>query len=148
MRRKYMAYVEGELGKRIKYLMDESNQEYSIKNYDKVIDLLTEAWDMLPNGKNEYDESYLIVWEILSVAIELKKFEVMKQWVDKIFYADPERIDSGEREMWAGRVAYELGNKDKALDYFKIANQKSRGRCFLEGDEEYKKFFRLNITAK
>ena len=28
--------------------------------------------------KNEYDESYLIVWKILSVLIETKKFEVMK----------------------------------------------------------------------
>lgn len=143
-----MAYVEGELGERIKSLMDESNHEYSKKNYDKVIDLLTEAWDLLPNGKNEFDESYLIVWEILSVSIETKKFEVMKQWVDKIFYADPERIDSGEREMWAGRVAYELGEKDKALDYFRIANRKSRGRCFDESDGEYKKFFRDNITTK
>ncbi|MFS0881490.1 hypothetical protein AB3M95_15945 [Metabacillus niabensis] len=35
-----------------------------------------------------------------------------------------------ERELWAGKVAYELGDLSKARDYLDTANKKSRGRCF------------------
>ena len=54
-------------------------------------------------------------------------------------------LTTTEREMWAGRVAYELGNMTEALEYFKIANIKSKGRCFWERDNKYKDFFMKNI---
>ena len=136
-----MAYVEGKLGKRIQELMDQSNEKYDEGRYKESINLLVEAWDSLPNGKNEYDESFLIIWGILDIAILIKDVEIMNQWVDKIFNAHPERGDSGEREMWAGRIAFECGDKEKAKVYFEIANKKSTGRCFGDGDDEYKKFF-------
>ena len=133
-----MAYVEGELGKKIEELMDESFCQYKNGDYEKAINLLIEAYDELPDGKNEYDESYLIVWRILDIAIKAHMIDIMNQWVDKIFYADLERIDSGEREMWAGRVAYESGDMKKAKEYIKIANKKSHGRCFSEKDKKYR----------
>jgi len=133
-----MAYVKGELGKKIEGLMDESFCQYKNSDYEKAINLLIEAWGELPDGKNEYDESYLIVWRILDIAIKAHKIDIMNQWVDKIFYADLERIDSGEREMWAGRVAYESGDMKKAKEYIKIANKKSHGRCFSEKDKKYR----------
>jgi len=69
-----MAYVEGELGKKIEELMDGSFCQYKNGDYEKVINLLIEAWDKLPDDKNEYDESYLIVWRILDIAIKTHKF--------------------------------------------------------------------------
>lgn len=43
--------------------------------------------------------------------------------------------------MWAGRVYYALENKEKAYNYFKVANMKSRGRCFWSTDKIYKDFY-------
>lgn len=134
-----MAYVDGKLGETIQELMDESNIEYDNGDYIKSIDLLIEAWDKLPDDKVQYDESYLIIWGILDIAIKIGNIDIMNQWVDKIFIADPGRGDTGEREMWAGRVAYESNDMDKAKMYFEIANQKSKGRCFGDNDKKYKK---------
>lgn len=134
-----MAYVNGKLGETIQELMDESNIEYDNGDYIKSIDLLIEAWDKLPDDKVQYDESYLIIWGILDIAIKIGNIDIMNQWVDKIFIADPGRGDTGEREMWAGRVAYESNDMDKAKMYFEIANQKSKGRCFGDNDKKYKK---------
>lgn len=134
-----MAYVDGKLGETIQELMDESNIEYDNGDYIKSIDLLIEAWDKLPDDKVQYDESYLIIWGILEIAIKIGNIDIMNQWVDKIFIADPGRGDTGEREMWAGRVAYESNDMDKAKMYFEIANQKSKGRCFGDNDKKYKK---------
>lgn len=136
-----MAYVQGELGDKINKLMKESDDVYRNGDYELSIKLLEDAWDLLPDGKNEYDESFLIVWNILDTAIYIKDEKVMKKWVDKIFTADPERRDAGEREMWAGRVEYECNNLDKAMNYFEIANKKSGGRCFLQKDKKYKEFY-------
>ena len=44
--------------------MDESFNQYKQEKYDEAIQLLADAWEALPDGKNEYDESFLIVWEI------------------------------------------------------------------------------------
>lgn len=77
----------------------------------------------------------------MDIAILIGSVDIMNQWVDKIFYADPGRGDTGEREMWAGRVAYESDEKGKAMEYFRIANNKSRGRCFGNKDQKYKEFF-------
>lgn len=137
-----MAYVDGDLGRKIQALMDKSDNQYNDGQYIEAIHSLEEAWELLPSEKNEYDESFLIVWGILTTAIQAKNVDAMNKWVDKIFDADPARVDSGEREMWAGRVAYESGNLDQAKEYFTIANKKSRGRCFGNKDMEYKKFFK------
>ncbi|GGA28691.1 hypothetical protein [Psychrobacillus lasiicapitis] len=66
----------------------------------------------------------------------------MKKWVDNIFVTDPARGDKGERELWAGKVAYELGDLAKAKEYLDTANKKSRGRDFGEEDEKYLKFLK------
>lgn len=139
-----MACVKGKLGKKIEELMDESDRCYNAGDFDRAIALYAEAWDELPDGKYEYDESFLIVWGILDIAIEINNTEVMKQWVDKIFKADLERIDTGERELWAGKVAYECGEDEKALAYFETAQKKAGGYCFAERDRKYQEFFEMS----
>ncbi|WP_324659972.1 hypothetical protein, partial [Bacillus cereus] len=135
-----MAYVAGENGVYIQELMDKSNEEFDKGNLDESVFLLEQAWKELPDDKVIYDESFLIIWGILDISIVLNDVERMKKWVDKIFVADPERGDTGERELWAGKVAYEVGDFSKAREYLEIANKKSKGRCFSAEDGKYLKF--------
>jgi len=109
------------------------------KGQDAIV-LLENAWKDLPGNKYDYDESFIIVWYILHICIEIHDVETMNKWVDKVFLASPTRTDGGEREMWAGRVAYESGEKEKAIDYFRIAYKKSKGRVFGDKDKIYKTF--------
>ncbi|WP_226545234.1 hypothetical protein [Bacillus thuringiensis] len=137
-----MAYVAGENGVYIQELMDKSNEEFDKGNLDESVFLLEQAWKELPDDKVIYDESFLIIWGILDISIVLNDVERMKKWVDKIFVADPERGDTGERELWAGKVAYEVGDFSKAREYLEVANQKSKGRCFSTEDGKYLKFLK------
>jgi tetratricopeptide (TPR) repeat protein len=137
-----MAYVQGEKGAFIQDLMDKSNEEYDKGDLEKSVSLLEEAWGELPEDKNVFDESFLIIWGILDISIELNDHSRMKKWVDKIFVTDPERGDGAERYLWAGKVAYELGDLDKAKEYFDISHNKSRGRSFGNKDEKYLKFLK------
>jgi tetratricopeptide (TPR) repeat protein len=132
-----MACVEGILGKKIEALMEESNELWESKEYKESINKLVQAWELLPNDKNQYEESYHIVWGILDISILIHDIETMNKWVDKILYADPERFDDGEKEMWVGKVAFESGDFEKAKEYFRIASKKSGGRCFREERKEY-----------
>lgn len=143
-----MPYVDGELGKEIEDLMDESDVKYSEGKYEECMIILKEAYNKIPYDKYQYSESYLVVCDILDLAIKIKDYETVEKWVEHIFYASPYRVDSGEREMYAGKVAYELGYKDKAKEYFTIANKKSDGRCFERGDKEYLDFYINELNRK
>ena len=95
-----MAYVQGSLGEKISKTMDDAAALFKQGDYQQSIDMFARAWDLLPDSKYSYDESYLIVWRILIVALKANDTAVMKRWVKHIFLADPERADCGEREMW------------------------------------------------
>lgn len=137
-----MVYVTGEKGAYIQGLMDKSNEKFDKGNLEESVFLLEQAQGGFPNDKVTYDGSFLIIWGILDISILLSDVERMKKWVDKIFVADPERGDTGERELWAGKVAYEVGDFSKAREYLEIANKKSRGRCFSAEDGKYLKFLK------
>ena len=139
-----MAKLQGDSAAEFEEMRVRAVQEIKNGNHDEVRDMLSSAWDNLPDGKYEYSESYIIVWYILSNSIECNDIGTMNQWVDKIFHAAPSRGDTGEREMWAGRVAYESGEKEKALGYFRVAHKKSKGRAFWKDDTKYKAFLMEN----
>jgi len=141
-----MPSLKGILGKEIEDLIQESHHLFDKKDYKKSIDVLIKAWDKLPEDKNQYDESFYIVSYILDTSVFIKDIQTMNEWVDKIFYADPERGDYGQRDMWAGKVAFESNQKEKALEYFKIANKKSKGRLFLGENAIYKDFLNEEVT--
>ncbi|MGX8773891.1 MAG: hypothetical protein ACSW8G_02405 [Bacillota bacterium] len=73
-----MAYVSGPLGKQIEELMNTANEKNMNGEFQDSIQLLEEAWDLLPGEKNEYDESFLIVWAILPFVWQ-KKFSKEKR---------------------------------------------------------------------
>ena len=136
-----MACVEGILGEKIEEIIEQSSKMIYSDSSSEAINLLEEAWGLLPDEKYEYDESFHIVAYILEAAIKTDNKECLLKWSDKVLLADPERYDCGEKEMWVGRANYVLGNYDKAREFIEIANKKSGGRCFRPKDKIYKDFF-------
>ena len=57
-----MAYVQGSLGEKISKTMDDAAALFKQGDYQQSIDMFARAWDLLPDSKYSYDESYLIVW--------------------------------------------------------------------------------------
>lgn len=143
-----MSYVQGPLGNQIKKLMDDSNDFYKAGEVQKAIATLEEAWNMLPNGKYEYDESFLIVWAILNLAYNIHDEVTMNRWVKHIFLADPQRADCGDREMWGARVAMASSQPTTALKYIEIAVKKSKGRCFEKRDAALKEAYIASMKPK
>lgn len=121
--------------------ISKAESERNSGNVDLAVEMLNELWDGIPEPKYEYKESFLVVWSMIETAIGAKDKELMRAWMPHVFKADPDRYDSGERELWAGQVEYECGNMGKAYEYFDIAKKKSSGRCFRKCDIKYKEFY-------
>ena len=74
-----MAYVQGSLGEKISKTMDDAAALFKQGDYQQSIDMFARAWDLLPDSKYSYDESYLIVWRILIVALKANTFSWLIQ---------------------------------------------------------------------
>lgn len=137
-----MLRLDAEFKKSIDLLMDTSNEEYDKGNYIESIRLLEDAWIKLPEPKGEYSESYYIAEDISKTYMLTNDLKQAKKWSDELFKCGLHRLDGGERELLAGKIAFELGEFDLAKEYFAIANEKSEGRCFEDEDIKYIKFFK------
>lgn len=132
--------LDGEVKKDIWELLLKTNETIKSQDYKETLQLCLKVWDLLPDEKYEYAESWLALNGILNNAIEIGDFELVKAWIDKIDYVVPGGYDAGEREFMKGKVAYELGDYDAAREYLSYANKKSRGRCFGDKDKKYVNF--------
>lgn len=129
------------LREKVEAIMEESDNEFSNENYEKSINLLQKAWDLLPEPKEIYDDSFYIAKDMIITYLFIQDYTNGKKWADLIFKCDLERIDDGERELLAGRVAYESGDIKAAESLFLTAHQKSEGRLFE--NKKYQKYLDL-----
>ncbi|MCU4989270.1 hypothetical protein OCF10_10000 [Bacillus cereus] len=126
-----MAILQSPIKEEFESLLEKSNEQFNNGNYNGSIVLLEEAWDIIPNPKGIYcEESYHLVKDIISTCFMVNDLKKAKEWADKIFLTGFARIDSGDKEFIAGKVAFELDDLETAKEFFSIANTKSEGRCF------------------
>lgn len=118
--------------------IDEKIENYYEKgNHNKIIELELEKWSLLPDVKENYDESFFIAKSLVDEYTQLKNNSEAKRWIDIFFLCDKERSDDGEREFVAGKSYYEFNEYQNAYEEFKIAFQKSEGRSFQDEDPKY-----------
>ncbi len=139
--------MNDDIRKEVEELRVKSVEAFKKEDYINTIYILEKAWDILPGNKIDEKESFTIASYILEAAIRSKNKKVMEKWIEKIVDANPARPDCGEREMWIGKVHYELGNFDKAKEYLSIAYQKSGGRSFTSRDMVYKHFLEERMSS-
>lgn len=115
---------------------------------DTSLRLLVEAWDRLPEPKLECDESFFVVKAMIGTLLLKGDPAGADEWSDHMMHADTERADCGEREFVIGRVAFALHDHDRARELLTIANRKSRGRCFIDQDRKYMRFFKEGVIEE
>lgn len=137
-----MATLQSPIKEQFDNLVNKSNEEFDKGNHIESIRLLENAWDKLPNPRGIYSDSYHLAKDIIDTCFIIKDFKKAKEWSEKLYLTGFMRIDTGEKEFFAGKVAYELGELETAKEFFNIANNKSEGRCFEDEDSKYLKFFK------
>jgi hypothetical protein len=133
-----MALLEQSLQEKIDELIAQSDLASGKSDYNGSAEFLQQAWELLPNPKFNYDESYHLAKYLVNEYLVLRDFNAAKKWSETLLLCDLERIDSGEREFISGKVEFERGNLKEAKAFFLVANIKSRGRCFEGEDKKYK----------
>ncbi len=113
---------------------------YANNYYLEGLQILFELWDMIPDNKYEYSESFLVSWRIIEGAVATNDSELANNWKIHIANAAPHRLDTGHRDLLLGKIAYLNKSFSEALSFFNIANKKSHGRCFGAKDSIYKEF--------
>lgn len=121
--------------RQIESLIEESGAEWRAGNLEEAIKKMQAAWNILPNPAEEYDESYLIAGYLIELFTEQGDTESATKWAQILQRCDVERLDDGDREFIAGKVAYSAGDIDTAKAYFKASFKKSEGKTF-EGEED------------
>lgn len=86
-----------------------------------------DAWDALPTPKYKQPMSWWVVLGIVKYAIETKQFEYADKFLGLLYICALDRKDLGDREFWAGRLAYAKGDMDIAKELFDFSLAKSEG---------------------
>lgn len=119
----------------IQSMMDEWTTKFENGEYDGAWKLCMDAWDLLPEPKYKQSISWFMVLDIVKYAIETKHIEYADKFIGLLFICALNRADSGEREFWAGRLAYAKGDTDIAKELFALSLEKSEGRGIISRKE-------------
>ncbi len=106
--------------------------------YDVAWTICMEAWEALPEPKYKQPMSWWVVIGILKYGIETEHLEYAEKFLGLLFICDLDRADSGEREFWAGRLAYAKGDINVAKELFALSLEKSEGRGIISRKENQK----------
>ncbi|MCM3170966.1 hypothetical protein [Paenibacillus sp. MER 99-2] len=137
-----MAQLEANIKEKFEVIINESNEQFQNGKQKESIVLLEEAWELIPEPKGIYSESYHLVEDIIDTLFLLQDFNKAYEWSKKIFITGFMRFDTGTKEFISAKAAFELGKFDLARDFFNFAFKKSEGRCFEDEDPKYLEFFK------
>lgn len=112
----------------------------------QLIVFLESEWDNLSVPKEVHENSFHIASFLIDNSIKEMLYDNAEKWGEIIQTCDLERHDSGQREFLYAKTKYHLGKFDEAMEWMKIANKKSKGRCFKGQNKEYEDFFNKNYS--
>ena len=136
-----MAQLKSPLEEQVEFLRAKSFTLLTEGNYEEREKVLLEAWELLPLPKEQWEVSFTLAYYLINGYIKMNTPLKAKKWAEIIF--DPERKSHGERELYAGIVAYELGDFEKAREYFDIVQKDSGGRLWKRPNVmKYCKFYK------
>lgn len=99
------------------------------------------AWGLWPEPKGDLDVSEVLLRAIVNRLRAIGAHEAALAYIAEFLESVPPGYDYYGPNFFIGTLQYEQGLLDSAREYFLKANAQSRGRCFVEEDPKYKKFF-------
>lgn len=136
-------FLDSPLKEQMALLEEKAFKSYLDGNYEEYEKIFLEAWELLPEPKEDWKESFSIVRKLIENYFLMGIPHKAKKWSEIMFHCTPDVERYGERELYAGMVAYELGDLEKARMYFDIVQKESGGRLWkTEGVMKYFKFYK------
>ena len=126
-----------DIEKRVITMIQESNKIYKERGVESALEKLLETWDIIPEPKVENNMATVVVSFIANNYFAQKQYDRALYWGDILKKAQTYKIDSGEGFFFCGKVYFEIDEKDKAIEEFVVAWEKSRGRAFRGESPEY-----------
>jgi tetratricopeptide (TPR) repeat protein len=128
---------------KIDYLINKSDIESQAGNYESSFDLLFKAWDLYPNPKENWGESFNLVTYIISDYMKLGNLVESKKWVNRLEIIDDHlHISRGIVCFTKGQIFFEQGDFEQSRENFKECIKQGEGFRYFEGeDPKYLDFY-------
>lgn len=140
-----MKELNGKLSSTLEELVNESSIQYESGNIAKAKDLLVEAFNKIPEPKEEYNESYNYCSYVLNFIIDegLDANEA-EQWLNELIkISETQKIWKGNIDFHKGKVYFELNKYEEAHKAFEVSVKEGKGfRLFEDEDPKYLDFYR------
>ena len=114
---------------------------YEEGKIDEALKLIKEVGDSFDEPKVDQDLFYLLMEDFINICIESGKIELANKYISLLFASGRGRVDYGDKEFIAGKLAYAQNDIFLTKELFYMASLKSEG-ALLKGNVN-KKFREL-----
>ena len=105
-------------------------------------ELCDAAWARMPEPKFGWDVTYVCLRGTVTYLRAAGRYDKALGLVNDYLASDYYLDYQDGPYFWLGTLHYEKGEMAKAYEHFDRANAMSRGRCFVEEDPRYVRFFK------
>ena len=135
----YLDQVNCELNKKINDFVCNSNDATTP---EKRIDILNQAWELLPKPATQFVEpTSAIACGISGSYKKLGDYSKALEWI-LIALEARKTVPDGSTFLWAGIIYYELGDMENAYKYFDLTYNELRYTPFSMEDKKYWQFYK------
>ena len=145
---KKVLHVEADTNQEIQRLTNEAFEIFNLEHPQAGIDLLIKAYHLIPIPRTRYSEGYDLLKYISIGYFRAGMIEESEKWLSEWTESDFNTMGYGESEFLAAKTALKRNNKDLAIQYFIVANQKSAGRVFGDDEEDKENYNFFKAHAK
>ncbi len=134
-----------EIEEKINELAEEGNSYYD-SNKQKALETWNKALELIPEPKNIYSETVWFLAQIGDIYFNDKKYrEAYKYFEDAKNNLSGEGYDNPFVMLRLGQSAYEIGNKEQALEYLLRTYMLEGKEIFEEDEKKYFEFLKSNV---
>lgn len=127
-------------------ILAERNSAYECRkhgHYESAEIHYLKAWELFPEPKYDWDSSQITIYRISDFYLEWKKFDRALNWAELVFKTNPLPGD-GTPYIMVGKIYFESGNKELALQKFQKAFSLAGKRAFDGEDKKYYEYSKKN----
>ena len=128
---------------KIDALGERAYEEFQAGNHNASFNLLFEAWDLFPEPRKNWNESFNLVTYIINDYLTLKNLTDSEKWISELEAIDDHlNISRGTVYFTKGKISYEKGEYEKARENFRESVKEGQGlRYFEDEDPKYLDFY-------